>query len=448
MMGDLIYCFFAVAFSFGPTVFIALLMLCSAREKREKFLLKAVLLPFFYAIFITLSCSVYFTRVFDFPNKLEGIIVYVDSSFKFPILIANFIFAILICWALFKINLKDVLFFSSVGYMMQHIPVRLYSIILSIDVIASGLRGKYYVLPLLYVIFYIAMYVLYIRKIRREKINVSYYNLINFTIVFLFVFLLEEYVSQQSAVMVSRIYMGLFCIIILLLMFNLMEKFNVDKQKSELENFIKIDSKRYEVSCENLRMINIKCHDLKHQISLLKNMTDEEERLEYIERLQKEADFYNNVVSSGNKILDLLFFEKSLICEKNGIKTDYIVDGNALSFMETGDMYSLIGNMLDNAVEYLSDVTDEDKKYVLLKIGKKLGVISIHAENYFSGELKYDKNKEIISSKADNSLHGFGLKSIQYIVEKYGGELVIDANNGSFTVDVIFIDNSAQKSLQ
>ena len=42
------------------------------------------------------------------------------------------------------------------------------------------------------------------------------------------------------------------------------------------------------------------------------------------------------------------------------------------------------------------------------------------------------------STKGDDNYHGFGMKSIQYVVEKYGGNLVANLEEKIFSVDIIF----------
>ena len=64
-------------------------------------------------------------------------------------------------------------------------------------------------------------------------------------------------------------------------------------------------------------------------------------------------------------------------------------------------------------------------------------VMGIHIENYCENELKF-RDGLPISTKGDDNYHGFGMKSIQYVVEKYGGNLVVNLEDKIFSVDIIF----------
>ncbi len=64
-------------------------------------------------------------------------------------------------------------------------------------------------------------------------------------------------------------------------------------------------------------------------------------------------------------------------------------------------------------------------------------MLVVNAFNYFDGALKIE-NGEIQTAKKDKAYHGFGLKSIRFISQKYNGDLRITAENGVFTLTIIF----------
>lgn len=112
-------------------------------------------------------------------------------------------------------------------------------------------------------------------------------------------------------------------------------------------------------------------------------------------------------------------------------------DGSALSFMEIPDLYSFFGNALENAVDSLRKVPDKEKRLLTVRIEQKQGVTLINIENYFDGKLKMDKNLPK-TTKEDNGFHGFGLKSIKFITEKYDGDLRISQRDEKFILQAIF----------
>lgn len=86
---------------------------------------------------------------------------------------------------------------------------------------------------------------------------------------------------------------------------------------------------QYELTRENIALINQKCHDLKHQIRALRNATKEE--LEhYLEEIEGQVQIYDAIVKTGNEVLDTILTEKSLYCKERGISVFCVADGSQM----------------------------------------------------------------------------------------------------------------------
>ena len=100
------------------------------------------------------------------------------------------------------------------------------------------------------------------------------------------------------------------------------------------------------------------------------------------------------------------------------------------------DLYVLLGNAIDNAVECVTGLSDENKKMITLNICSTGGFISIQINNYYEGQLKMQDGFPV-TSKSGRYYHGFGLKSIRSIARKYGGDISIDTENNIFTLQIM-----------
>jgi len=91
---------------------------------------------------------------------------------------------------------------------------------------------------------------------------------------------------------------------------------------------------------------------------------------------------------------------------------------------------------LDNAIEAVSSLKEE-KRIIELNVMKRYDFVTINVYNTFDGKNKTKYNK-LVTTKNDSQNHGFGLKSIENIANKYNGELVIKMQDGIFDLTLIF----------
>ena len=162
-----------------------------------------------------------------------------------------------------------------------------------------------------------------------------------------------------------------------------------------------------------------------------------------LDEIEQAVMIYDCVFKTGNDALDILLTEKSLYCGKYGIRLLCMADGEKLSFMASSDIYSLFGNALDNAIEALEH-SDPDKRDIVLTVRACDGMVSVCVENYCA--VAPDMSEGLpLTSKGDKNSHGFGMKSMRYIAEKYGGRLVADVRDSKFVLAVIFPSRSAAR---
>ena len=111
-----------------------------------------------------------------------------------------------------------------------------------------------------------------------------------------------------------------------------------------------------------------------------------------------------------------------------------MADGQLLSFMDAVELYTLFGNALDNAIE-ASLPLPESERMIDLQVQQKAGLILIRVTNRFAGTMEAGAELPK-TSKADQDWHGFGLKSIRAVAEKYGGLMNLRGEDGVFTLRI------------
>ena len=95
---------------------------------------------------------------------------------------------------------------------------------------------------------------------------------------------------------------------------------------------------------------------------------------------------------------------------------------------------------IDGSLYDLSEEIHLDKN-INLSVKAINNMLFIQSENYYTGELQFEEGLPQ-TTKEDADWHGFGLKSIKMIVQKYGGELTMHAEDGVFHLSILFADIS------
>ena len=193
---------------------------------------------------------------------------------------------------------------------------------------------------------------------------------------------------------------------------------------------------QYKQSKESIELINYKYHDLKHQINILKTQSYTGKSTSYLEKMEREIRVYETQNKTGNQILDAVLTNKAMICQNKEIELKFIIDGEALSFMDDMDVSALFGNMLDNAIESAEKQQEKQKRLIWLYVTREKQFVRIRTENYCDEKIHF-KNGMPVTTKKDRRLHGYGMKSIKSTVEKYHGSVVAAQENNWFELKIL-----------
>ncbi len=142
---------------------------------------------------------------------------------------------------------------------------------------------------------------------------------------------------------------------------------------------------------------------------------------------------YDAQYKTGSSVLDTVLTDKSMFCARHGIELTCVADGAKLGFMDTMDICSIFGNLLDNAIECELRVPEKEKRLIHLAVYAKKDFLVIQCENYCLDRLEFQDGLPV-TTKRDKAFHGFGLKSIRYAADKYGGAMSIRGRDGWFEI--------------
>ena len=381
---------------------------------------------------------------------------------------SSLMFLILFClcvsslFLLYETSWKRIFLISIVCYTTQHFSHELYAFLgHALNIIDSSYLGaygsepidlsfiemRYVFITLLYVVIHIIsfslMYFIFGKKLYKIEVKVNNNSLIIISTIILLVDILlnslivynqVEYNKLNSMVICT--YNLLSCFMVLYLMVYILDNKRLENELKMTAQLLQISENRYNQSKDNINLINLKCHDLKHQIHEYAGKVNISQST--VNDLEKMIEIYDSKVKTGNDCLDLILTEKSLLCQKKNINLTCLADCSKLSFISESDLYSLFGNAIDNAIEAVCKIEDIRKRNISVVVRNIHSFVSINIENYYEGNIKLDENNLPISTKSDSNYHGFGTKSINFIVKKYNGSLEISLDNNIFSLAILF----------
>lgn len=222
-------------------------------------------------------------------------------------------------------------------------------------------------------------------------------------------------------------------ILMLFMLFGMYDRGRLRKQNAILDQLRESEARQYEMDKHAIEMVNIKCHDLKHQIVALRGMAGEEQDRALTD-VESAVMVYDSIAKTGCSALDVILTNKCLVCEQSGIRLTYMVDGEKLNFMSAVDIYSLFGNAIDNAIRAVRKVEDAEKRIINISVTARGKILGIHIENYCEEEISF-KDGLPVTTQSDTDKHGFGMLSMRRTAESYGGVMSVEYRNHLFYLD-------------
>ena len=96
------------------------------------------------------------------------------------------------------------------------------------------------------------------------------------------------------------------------------------------------------------------------------------------------------------------------------------------------DMNLLLTNLLDNAIEASKG---EEEKQIEIAIWYVHHKLNVHIRNRSTGEIHLERD-QFATTKEDKANHGYGIKIVREVVEKYNGLMEIKTPEGWFEVKI------------
>ncbi len=179
-------------------------------------------------------------------------------------------------------------------------------------------------------------------------------------------------------------------------------------------------------------------HDMRHHLSLIGGFAadgDLQRIKEYLSSAEASIDALTTKRYCENETVNLILssFENKAKKMQVTLQADVHLP-NGLNVNET-ELCSLLSNALENAITAVNLVKDEKLRKVYIHAILNSDKLVISTENAYIG--KIDMDGDLPKSNKYDTIHGFGIKSMVTIVERYGGLYSFETEGGVFILRLL-----------
>ncbi len=412
---------------FHTQLFFAELLIC-AHIKRRKYFGLMMFLGLVYTLVPYILYDFYFWQGFMYKDWF---------TIGFLILLA--ISVMIIALAFEVKSKKELFFYSSAAFLVQHLMYtssETVNMLLKVQNENMQIVIAFVVNVIMYVLFFFVL----VAKIKRgDVLGIRNRYLMVFILFSMFiVYILSLWINSVEGATLGKNILDIFCIVLLLIIqFGMFEKNRLEKENEIMNKILSLGEQKNSNYIENIELINIKCHDLKYQIQMLRENENIEDIDESLKEIEEAVMIYDMSVKTGNDTLDVIIAERSLQFNKYNIRFSCIADGDKLDFISPVDLYALFGNALDNAIESVKLIENEEQRIINLNISSKGNNVIVHLKNNYCHEVIFVDGMPK-TSKEDKDYHGYGIRSMKYLIEKYDGTFSVSAKEQVFIVNMLF----------
>lgn len=179
-------------------------------------------------------------------------------------------------------------------------------------------------------------------------------------------------------------------------------------------------------------------HDFHNHVQVLQAylaLERYEEMQTYLAALNTQITNIDTAIKTGNIMLDSILNSKISYAESHAIAVDAtcrMPHGVVLSDIE---LCTVVGNLMDNAIEGALTLPDAADRFIRVYIRDMKDQLYIYVANSYQGRRKR-KGGQYQTTKEGKD-HGFGLRSIDSIVQRYDGYLNRQSEEEVFVTEVM-----------
>ena len=159
-----------------------------------------------------------------------------------------------------------------------------------------------------------------------------------------------------------------------------------------------------------------------------------------IEHLMRDAAAQINTSYApvcANEAVNILIGYRQPVFDRLGARTEYRIEIGTENPIDPLDLTAILGNLLANAAEALERLAPDAPRLLRLALVHRGDTLFLTADNSYDGELHYDADGNLLSSKRGNAERGIGMESIRTSLARYDGTMEISPEDDLFAVSIV-----------
>lgn len=307
------------------------------------------------------------------------------------------------------------------------------------------------------ILLFLSVHIIIKQKTHGSALSFSSY--LNFFLMIASIFLTEESLyyssenlvqqSSENSLIILLANLGLLsCTFLSVSLFQTVSISALKESRYQAEHTLLFQSKQHQEELEQTysKLVKIR-HDLKHHFQVIEQFIDSNKKQEAAEYLDSiKSTYCKGNFMTGCSALDALLDVKFSKMKKNNIEFKYSTSCSLYEPpIETTDFCSVVGNLLDNAIEGIQRIPEyernNDSSTIHLSFFKVNNMFYVNCENPCFPSSLTVKHGRYLSSKSNSGnigIHGIGLQSIENIAEQTEGRCSFYCENGIFYSQVVF----------
>lgn len=253
-------------------------------------------------------------------------------------------------------------------------------------------------------------------------------------------FLSGDSVASWVTVMIVSAVLFLINFLVYNFLISIDEKCSLQVENLSMRNQMAIYDSQLSDSIRREQAVRTLRHDMKHHVNELNYLADSGDLTaikEYLTRMGEELHSAEGKVNSGVVAIDGVMSYMVQAAEQKGITVKTHVTVPEEMQLSSYDMNVLLGNLMQNAIEATEKCGGGT---INASIRYNRGCILINISNPLEGPMPViDDSLPSIGSRRSNSSHGYGLRSVRAIVEKYDGSVFYEEEGGRFVARAMLI---------